>query len=125
MRFTLNDVVYDIDLDDLTTAEAELVEKHTGLGLWAFGDGITKGHPGAVRAVIYLARRRAGEALRWQDLDNVKIVRIAVELSTSLLRDAGLGGTEGEGDAVVPDPPEPPSAGSDAGTTPTGESPPT
>lgn len=126
MRFTLDEREYEISLDDLTTEEAELVEKHTGLGIWAFGRGIANGHPAAVHAVVFLAKRQAGEAIRWQDLDKIRIVPIAVQLTTSLLDESGMtaGSDGGGGGAAVPDPtPAPETPASDAGTTPGGASP--
>lgn len=69
MRFTVDDTEYDVDLDHLTYDELEFVNTHTDLGLWEFADGLKRGVPKAIKALVLLGKRRAGLQVRWQDLD--------------------------------------------------------
>lgn len=86
MKFTIDSHEYDWEVDTLTTAEASLIYEHTQLGLWAFGKGLLDGNPNAIRAAVLIAKMRAGEAVRWQDLGAIAILPLAKQMFDELIK---------------------------------------
>lgn len=122
MRFTVEDIDYDVDVDHLTYDELEFVHDHTGLGLWEFTDGLRRAVPKAVRALVILGKRRAGAKVRWEDFDGVGFDMSAAALAVlegmfrpqlEVQRDG-----EGGGEAADPTPRPEPSGPSGPGTSP-------
>lgn len=76
MKFRVEGEDYEFDESTLTVAEARLIKKHTGMGLKSFAESSKDGDPDALVAIVFLAKRRANEAVRWQDLDNLDLAKL-------------------------------------------------
>lgn len=114
IKFTLEGESYDYDDSTMTVAEARIIKKHTGYGLRSWALNLQDMDADALVGLVFLAKRRAGEAIRWQDLDNLDIAKIG------LVGDEAVEGAE-EGDDV--DPPAPKTRrSSTAGKTPSNSS---
>lgn len=111
IRVTVQGVAYDFDQEHLLVAEARELKTYTGLTPPRWGPLIDEGDPDAVAFLIFLSKKRAGETLRFSDLDSLDYADIAVE---------AVDGPETEdsptGEAPAADPTETPPA---TGTTPT------
>lgn len=73
---SLDGPVYEFDGAEMTVEELRVLSKKGGIGLTAFGIGLRMGNPEAIVARLYLAKRRAGEAVRWEDFDDFQLSRI-------------------------------------------------
>lgn len=67
--FTLDGAEYEFDQNKLALGEAIAVKKSSGLTVKAFQEGLVEMDPEALQAMVWLARRRAGEAVRLQDVE--------------------------------------------------------
>lgn len=106
MQFKIEGRTYEFDESRLTVAEARVIKKHAGLGLAEFGDGIRRGDPDAIVSMLFIAKRRAGEAVRWQDFDEFNLADIDMGDEA-----AAEGDEEDTSDAEQAEPdPTPPSA---------------
>lgn len=94
LRFVLEDIKYEYDDSTLTVKEARVIKKNTGFGLVTWAQGLQIGDPDALVAMVWLAKTRAGEAVRWQDFDNFDLATL------DLL--SGSEDDEPEGDDVDP-----------------------
>lgn len=79
MKFKHDGRMYEFDENVLTVGEAKVLYKLTGLGMVELGDAMEKGNPFAFAGIIYLAKKRAGEVLRFEDLDDVNFSDIEFE----------------------------------------------
>ena len=102
IHFTLDGTDYEFDDNKLALKEAIAVKQETGLGVRLFQFGINMSEPEALQAMVWLAMKRSGTAVRFADVDFD-----CVELLRNLRR------VDPEGDAT-----DPPSASA----TPTGSS---
>jgi hypothetical protein len=111
MRFAIEDREYEFD-GKLSVEEAMLMhEKTNGLGLIKFNSELADGNPFAIAAWMFLLKRRAGEAVRWQDmlkLDVNTYKPIFDEIPGAGDSDDGDTGTAGE---AAPDPTTPTASG--------------
>ncbi|MGH8575347.1 MAG: hypothetical protein ACREXJ_00175 [Gammaproteobacteria bacterium] len=82
LRFTHDGQEYEFDPDKLPLAEAIMVKKHTGMGMAPYMQGLRDVDPEAIQAMVFLAKRRAGEKVKFEDIDFDLI-----ELAGSLKRD--------------------------------------
>lgn len=73
MKFKIDDKVYEFDESRLLVREARELKHYTGMGLKQFGEGLQGGDADAIVGMLYLARRRAGEAVQWSDFDEYNI----------------------------------------------------
>lgn len=105
MKFSVGGRDYDFDLDTITFEEGEAVERATGLGIWEFGQGVLRGRASCVRAVIILAKQRAGEKAGWDDFKHLAMVPIATQLTTDVL-DSALGAQKAITDRANDAPPK-------------------
>lgn len=78
IKFGLGDSQYEYDDTSMTVAELRIIKKHAGMGLRSWALGLQDMDPDALVGLVFLAKRRAGEAVRWQDLDNLDIAKIAL-----------------------------------------------
>lgn len=78
IKFGLGDSSYEYDDTSMTVAEARIIKKHAGMGLRSWALGLQDMDPDALVGLVFLAKRRAGEAVRWQDLDNLDIAAISL-----------------------------------------------
>lgn len=90
IKFTVFDQNYEFDFDDLTLQECEQIHARTGLQIWEFAQGVMNGHPGAIRGMIVLAKKRAGERCEWNDpeLGKLKIAPVATQVADVFLEQA-------------------------------------
>jgi hypothetical protein len=73
VKFAVYGTCYEIpEPDDLSTRELRDVKKHTGMGLRGFAEGLNDMDPDSITAIVYLAKKRAGEALTWDSLDELR-----------------------------------------------------
>lgn len=109
LLFTLDDgTEYEFDQDRLPLAEAIAVKTAAGLGITDFLVGIRNMDPVALKAMVWLVRKRAGEAVRFADVE-FEVFRFCESLRQT--------DTQEDEDAVPPVQ-EPTMSGSDTGTTP-------
>lgn len=76
MRFTVEGREYDFDADRLSVGEAQLVHRHTGMGVKSWLVGINDYQPDAWLALVLVAKKRNGEAVTWNDLQNLDFLEI-------------------------------------------------
>lgn len=67
-RLTVGADTYDFDDNSMLNTEAIQLKKVTGLGVREFGAGLNDFDPTAVTALVWLARNRAGDAVRYSDV---------------------------------------------------------
>lgn len=79
LKLTVEGVVYEFDGDHLLLAEAREIKNHTGMSVPKWSAGIDEGDVDAIQALIYLAKKRAGETLRWSDLETLDYADIDLE----------------------------------------------
>ncbi|WP_435251705.1 hypothetical protein [Streptomyces tendae] len=113
IRVTVQGTRYDFDQEHLLVAEARELKTYTGLTPPRWAMGIDEGDPDAVAFLIFLSKKRAGETLRFSDLDNLDYADIEIE-PVEEPADAADAGQEGEVPAGDPTGPPP-----GTGTTPT------
>ncbi len=95
IKFRVGDSDYEYDDGTMTVAEARLIKKHTNYGLRSWAMGLQDMDPDSLVGLVFLAKRRAGEAVRWQDLDDLDITQIALSTES---------GPEDDADPPVPAP---------------------
>jgi hypothetical protein len=78
LKFTIEGRTYDYDETSMPVKEARLIKKHTGFGIVTMANGLREGDPDALVAMIFLAKRRAGEVVRWQDLDDLDLSKLVI-----------------------------------------------
>jgi hypothetical protein len=67
-RFEIEGRVYDYD-GKISVEDAMFIHEKSGLGMAKFNQELlAELNPSAVAAWIYILKRRAGEAVRWQDV---------------------------------------------------------
>lgn len=72
IKFSVGSETYDFDDQAMTIDEARLIKKNSGFGMKSWALGLQDMDPDALVGLIYLAKVRAGEAVRWNDLYNIK-----------------------------------------------------
>lgn len=78
LRFSLNGEKYEYDDTSLTVKEARVIKKNAGFGLVTWAQALQEGDPDALVAMVWLAKTRAGEAVRWQDFDNLDLAQLDI-----------------------------------------------
>lgn len=78
IKFELGGTAYEYDDTQMSVKEARLIKQHTGMGLRSWALGLQDMDVDALVAVVFLAKRRAGEAIRWQDLDTINVNDITI-----------------------------------------------
>ncbi len=78
IKFALGDTTYEYDDGTMTVAEARFIKKYASMGLRSWALALQDMDPDALVGLVFLAKRRAGEAVRWQDLDTLDIASIAL-----------------------------------------------
>lgn len=77
VKFTLEGKSYEFDLDSLTMDEGEVIEDYARLEVRDFMDALKATKVRAIRALVFIAKRRAGEDVRWADLGSVDLMGLA------------------------------------------------
>lgn len=80
IKLTVEGVVYEFDGDRLLLAEARELKTLTGLTPPKWSAGLDEGDPDAIAGLVYLAKKRSGETLRFSDLDSLDYADIDMEL---------------------------------------------
>lgn len=77
MKIDFENNVYDLDLDDITVAQAKVIKVHRQLTLKTLSDGLNELDPDALVAIYWLMRIQSGDT--GIDIDRVdfKAVRFA------------------------------------------------
>lgn len=64
---------FDFDLDSVEAHELRLVEQHTAMTFPEWAEGLQRGKVDALVAIVFVAKRRAGDDVEWADLDGLNI----------------------------------------------------
>jgi hypothetical protein len=100
VKFKVDGKLYTFDDDSLTFDEAELMEECAGLTMAEFQPALAATKIRAIRAMVMIAKRRAGEQVEWADLGSMDLV----ELSMSLIEENDIDLTtaaNGQNEAAV------------------------
>ena len=109
-KVTVQGVEYEFDGDRLLLAEAREIKTFTGMSVAKWSRGIDEYDVDAIQVLIYLAKKRAGETLRFSDLDGVDFAEISLESMDDEEEAA-------EGEAELPQQQVDPTTPGDTGTT--------
>ncbi|MEU8717479.1 hypothetical protein [Streptomyces sp. NPDC048663] len=109
-KLTVEGTVYEFDPSRMLLAEAREIKTYTKMTIPAWSMGIDEMDPDSMQSLIYLAKKRAGESLRYSDLDTLDFADIELEPMDDEAED---GEPEAAGQAADPTPP------GETGTTPT------
>lgn len=90
MKFKVEGKLYEFDLDSLTFDEAELLEERAGLSIEEFQAALAATRVKAIRAMVLIGKRRAGEQVEWADLGGLDLL----DLSMSLIEENDIDITE-------------------------------
>lgn len=116
LTFELDGVKYDWSPRHLGYKELEVIEQETGLGLGDIFDGLKHMRLSAMKAIVWSAKRHAGEITRWKD---VRFDPFALLMSIHELSDIQKTEDDEEGDEEErPTAPPSTSNGSSDGTSP-------
>lgn len=96
MRFTIESREYDWE-PKMTVEEAMVFQDKANLGIGEIDDALNRGLAYAVTTLIYLGKKRAGEAVRWQDLMGLDLLTFA------RMPDKPESEPEGHGEGNVPE----------------------
>lgn len=99
MKINVAGQAYNFDETRLTVKEARTIKKYGGLSVRQFANGLSDMDVEAMVAVVFLAKQRAGEVLRWQDLDELNLNDI--NLAPDTVEDATDGSAD-EGQEADP-----------------------
>ncbi|MEW2300278.1 hypothetical protein AB0958_09885 [Streptomyces sp. NPDC006655] len=110
-KLTVEGTVYEFDPGRMLLAEAREIKTYTGMTIPSWSVGIDEMDPDSLQSLIYLAKKRAGESLRYSDLDTLDFADIHLEPMED--EEEAEEGPEAAQQAVDPTPP------GDSGTTPT------
>lgn len=91
LKLTVEGVVYEFDGDHLLLAEARELKTFTGMSVPKWSAGIDEGDVDAIQALIYLAKKRAGETLRFSDLETLDYADIDLEMMDDEEKDEEAG----------------------------------
>ncbi|MFJ9114482.1 hypothetical protein ACIRJO_02920 [Streptomyces sp. NPDC102394] len=118
LKLTVEGVVYEYDDGRLLLAEAREVKTFTGMSVPRWSAGIDEADVDAIQMLIYLAKKRNGETLRFSDLESIDFADI--ELDRVDEEDQAEENTEAEGAGEQPEAvvqPVDPTPSGDSGTT--------
>ena len=83
VKFTIDGTRYDIELDSLTLDEGEILEDYAKCAdLQGFVDALRHTRVRAIRALVLIAKRRAGEQVEWADLGSLDLLDLAASIIT-------------------------------------------
>lgn len=98
IKFELGGTRYEYDDSMMTVKEARVIKEHTKMGLRSWALGLQDMDVDAIVGLVFIAKRRAGEAIRWQDLDNLNVNDI------NIVEDDGDEDAAADADAAPPEP---------------------
>ncbi|MFF9310079.1 hypothetical protein ACF1BS_04125 [Streptomyces sp. NPDC014748] len=119
IKLKVEGTVYEWDTERLLVAEARELKLHTGFTPPRWLAAVDESDPDALAGLIYLAKKRAGETLRFSDLDGLDYADFDLEaVDPDAEEPDGEQAPDGDGQAV--EPPDPtPASGESGPTTPT------
>lgn len=82
MKFTVDGKGYEFDLETLSLDEGEILEDYARIEVKDFMDALKATKVRAIRALVYIAKRRAGEDVRWADLGSLDLMGLAQSMVT-------------------------------------------
>jgi hypothetical protein len=83
MKFSVDGKKYDIELDSLSLDEGEILEDYAKCDdLRAFVTALQRTRVRAIRALVLIAKRRAGETVEWADLGSLDLMDLAASIIT-------------------------------------------
>ena len=118
IKLTVEDTEYEWDSDRLLVAEARELKQYTGFRPNRWLEAVDEGDPDAIAGLIYLAKKRAGEQLKFSDLDTLNYADIDMEVVAPPAEEEQQGKQAGEQAEVQPGVDPTPASG-ETGTTPT------
>jgi 2-hydroxychromene-2-carboxylate isomerase len=80
MKFSVDGVKYEFDMDSLTLDEGEVIEDYAGMTLEEFMRALEATKVRAIRAMVLIAKRRAGEQVEWADLGALDLMSLAMSI---------------------------------------------
>lgn len=80
ISFELDETIYEFDETQLRAFEAIAIKKHTGLPLTELLQGLVQGDPEALLGMVYIAKQRAGEHVKWETLTNIDLIPLLSSL---------------------------------------------
>ncbi|MFD1656999.1 hypothetical protein ACFSL4_01795 [Streptomyces caeni] len=83
IKVTVGDQIYEFDDGRLLVAEAREIKTLCGLTPPRMYGGLEEGDPDSVAAIVFLAKKRAGEPVRWSDLDQLDFADVTIDPITS------------------------------------------
>ncbi|MFJ4735287.1 hypothetical protein ACIP6V_23940 [Streptomyces sp. NPDC088770] len=119
IKLTVQGAVYEVDAQRLLLAEARELKTYTGFTPPRWFEALDDADPDATAYLIYLAKKRAGEALRYSDLDSLDYADIELDIIEPGNADGesqGEAAAAGEGAAGAG--PDPTPASGQSGTIP-------
>jgi hypothetical protein len=93
IRFEIDDTKYEYDADTYPLFEARLIKSLTGLNAGAYLRGLGEMDEEAICGMVYLAKRRAGEDVEWDQLGQMDLM--------PLIQSIGDNAVEAEADRAV------------------------
>ncbi|MFJ9374435.1 hypothetical protein [Streptomyces sp. NPDC101455] len=78
-KLTVAGDVYEFDGDRMLLSEAREIKTYTGMTIPKWSQGIDEMDPDAIQSLIYLAKKRAGESLRYSDLETLDLKDIDLD----------------------------------------------
>ncbi|GHA01520.1 hypothetical protein ACFOOM_12100 [Streptomyces echinoruber] len=114
VKLTVEGTQYEYDGDRLLVAEARELKAHTGFTPPKWFAALDESDPDAIAFLIYLAKKRAGETLRFSDLDSLDYADFEFEMEF-----VAPEAEQAADQAEVQSEPDPTPASGETGTTPT------
>jgi hypothetical protein len=86
IKFEVDGTKYQFNEGRLLGVEASAVKKNTGLTIVDFLNGIIGGDPDALIGMVFIAKKRAGEPVKWNELSET-LEMFALVKSLSIVDD--------------------------------------
>lgn len=77
MRFKLQDREYEFD-GEYTVEEGMLFYDKAQVGMAELSSALNRGNPYALVTLMFILKKRAGEAVRWQDLAHIPLTQFTI-----------------------------------------------
>lgn len=113
IKLTVEGTEYEWDSDRLLVAEARELKTYTGFTPPRWLAALDEQDPDALAALIYMAKKRAGESLRFSDLDTLDYANFELEAMNPEPEDPA--GEQGQEEPEA----DPTPVSGESGTTPT------
>lgn len=103
MKFKVNGEQYFLDINRFPLKDAMMIKKVTGLTLGSLMSGIQEGDGESLAALVFLAKRRNKEAVRWEDLQDLDLVPLMESFEEEAEDGPGVEAGKKDVDAVLKD----------------------